>query len=173
MDKASMDSLVGRSVRVDRGGPESRTGKLLSVQNDYFVLYSENEGIVYYKKDHVKSLTLDSREVSDVYESNEGEQQQPVLQYFEADSFTSVLQSMYLYSVQINRGGPEKIEGVIVDASDDEVTLVVDKEVVKILPFHIRNISYSLKNDNNEQNNNSNNNNNKGNRNRNSRNSRR
>ncbi|MDF2679191.1 MAG: hypothetical protein K0R47_381 [Brevibacillus sp.] len=172
MDKASMDVLVGRSVRVDRGGPESRTGKLLSVQNDYFVIYSENEGIVYYKKDHVKSLTMDSREVSDVYESNEGEQQ-PVLQYFEADSFISVLQSMNLYSVQINRGGPEKIEGVIVDANEDEVTLVVDKEVVKILPFHIRNISYSAKSSNDQDNNNSNNSNKNNKSNKNSRNSRR
>ncbi len=169
MDKASMESLVGRSVRVDRGGPESRSGKLLSVQQDYFVLYCENEGIVYYKKDHVKSLSLDSREVSDVIEAPaEGEAPPPVLQYFEADSFTSVLQSMHLYSVQINRGGPEKIEGVIVDATDDEVTLIVGKEVVKILPFHIRNISYSAKNNSNEQNNSSSS---KGNRN--SRNSRR
>ncbi|MED4583927.1 hypothetical protein P9578_14185 [Brevibacillus choshinensis] len=173
MDKASMDLLVGRSVRVDRGGPESRTGKLLSAQNDYFVIYSETDGkIVYYKKDHVKSLTLDSREVSDVViESNE-EEQQPVLQYFEADSFISVLQSMHLYSVQINRGGPEKIEGVIVDANENEVTLIVGNEVVKILPFHIRNISYSG-NQNNDQNNNNNNSNSNNKSNKNSRNSRR
>lgn len=169
MEKASMDSFIGRSVRIDRGGHESRIGKLIDVKDDHFVVHIENEGMIYYKNDHVKSLTLDTRETNDYYEDPEATSQQPALLYIDADNFTSLLQSMQYYSVQINRGGPEKIEGVIVDATDSEVTMIVGNELIKLLPFHIRNISYSSKN-NNEQNNN---NNNESKRNKNNRNSRR
>lgn len=36
MKKDLLESLVGKIIKVDRGGPNSRTGKLLSVANDYF-----------------------------------------------------------------------------------------------------------------------------------------
>ncbi|MGG1660750.1 hypothetical protein [Brevibacillus sp. NRS-1366] len=171
MEKTSMDSFIGRSVRIDRGGPESRSGKLIDVKDDHFVVYIENEGMIYYKNDHVKSLTLDTRETSEYYEDPETSQQ-PTLLYIDAENFTSLLQSMQFQSVQINRGGPEKIEGVMVDATDSEVTMIVGNELIKLLPFHIRNISYSAKNNNEQDNNNNSNSNNQKNS-RNNRNSRR
>ena len=34
-------SLVGKTIKVDRGGPESRIGKLMAVLNDHLVLLTE------------------------------------------------------------------------------------------------------------------------------------
>lgn len=150
MNKTSLDSLVGRSIRVDRGGPESRMGKLLAVKDDHFVVYSENEGMIYYKTDHIKSLSLDTRDFSDVVEDPNAEQQN-IPKYIDLDDFTSVLKNMQFHWVQINRGGPEKIEGVLIDATDTAVTVIVGTEVIKVLPFHIRSISYGLKKKNEQE----------------------
>ena len=49
MNKLILSPLVGSKIRVDRGGPESRYGRLLAVKDDHIVLYIENEGIAYYK----------------------------------------------------------------------------------------------------------------------------
>ncbi|MFD2370939.1 hypothetical protein ACFSO0_13485 [Brevibacillus sp. GCM10020057] len=148
MDKAILDALLGRSIRVDRGGPESRTGKLIATKDDHFVVYNENDGMLYYRIEHVKSLTLDTRNLADAEDPNEVQTYIP--KHIEADNFNSVLKEMRLHWVQINRGGPEKVEGVLIDATDTHVTVISGNEVVKVLTYHIRNISYGLKK-NNEQ----------------------
>ena len=51
-----LSSMVGRAVRLGRGGPDSRTGQILAVKEDHLVLYNEAEGIIYYKTDHLKKL---------------------------------------------------------------------------------------------------------------------
>lgn len=53
MDQASLNLLIGQSVRVDRGGPEARIGKLMAVKKDHVVVYHEEEGMLYYKSDHI------------------------------------------------------------------------------------------------------------------------
>ncbi|MDR7314667.1 hypothetical protein [Brevibacillus nitrificans] len=148
MDKASLDLLLGRSIRVDRGGPESRLGKLVAAKNDHFVVQSENEGMLYYRTDHIKSLTLDTRDFVETEDPNTV--QPPLPKYIDATDFSTIVNEMLYHWVQINRGGPEKIEGVLVEATDTHVTVIAGNEVIKVLSFHIRNISYGLKK-NNEQ----------------------
>jgi spore coat protein B len=162
MEKASLDLLIGRSVRVDRGGPESRMGKLLAVKNDHVVVYIENEGMLYYKIDHIKSLSLDTRDVSDLVPVTVTNELNPVVlpSYIEAEDFATIMKTMQNRWVQINRGGPEKIEGVLVEATDELGTIIAGNEIIQVLYFHIRNISYGLKNNNQQSNDNNNNNNN-------------
>ena len=38
MNKEMIHSLVDRVIKVDRGGPESRVGKLLAAEEDYITL---------------------------------------------------------------------------------------------------------------------------------------
>lgn len=93
-----------------------------------------------------KSLSLDSREnPEDLLMENPDETPVVLPAYIDAEDFVSVMQNMKYRWVQINRGGPEKVEGVLVDANETEVTLVVGNEVVRVMPFHIRNISYGIK----------------------------
>lgn len=152
MDKESLSLLIGRTVRINRGGPEAKKGKLLSAKDDHIVVEVENEGMLYFKTDHIKSLSLDARDVTDltvVYSDVEA----PVLPtYIDVDNFALVMENMKYRWCQINRGGPEKTEGVLIDATEDEIKMVVGNEVVYILPLHVHNISYGLKK--NEQDNN-------------------
>ena len=43
--------------------------------------------------------------------------------------------------VSINRGGPEAMEGVLVENAGGHYTLVSNEEVLRIHPYHIRSIS--------------------------------
>lgn len=149
MDKASLATMLGKTVRVDRGGPESRMGKLLSAKDDHFVVYIENEGMLYYKIDHIKSFSVDTRDVTDLVEAPQ-EEQEALPKYLDAPDFNAVLLSLKFRWVQVNRGGPEKIEGVLVDATDDKISLVKGEEIIQVVPFHIRSISYGIKQGNSE-----------------------
>jgi spore coat protein B len=56
-----------------------------------------------------------------------------------------MLGSLMYQWVKINRGGPEKLEGVLGEVTNDYVALINKEEIVRLSMFHIRNISYGLK----------------------------
>lgn len=51
-------NLKGSHIQIDRGGPESRDGKLLDVFSDFLVLETKKEGVIYYKTHHIKSVSV-------------------------------------------------------------------------------------------------------------------
>ncbi|MDD9269986.1 hypothetical protein ACFPES_23295 [Paenibacillus sp. GCM10023248] len=154
MDKATLELLVGKDVRVDRGGPESRLGKLLVVKDDYIVVYIKDTGNVYYKTEHIKSVSVDTRTIADTsVVIVDPDLPEPLLPpVIDGVDFIAVVKEMKFRWVQINRGGPEKIEGILTDVTDILVTLTVGSEIVRVMPFHIRNISYVNKNNEQQQN---------------------
>ena len=60
-----------------------------------------------------------------------------------AEDFETLLQSFKYRWVKINRGGPEKIEGILQDVSCDYVTLIIKEEVVLIALSHIKSVNYN------------------------------
>ncbi|MFZ7944514.1 MULTISPECIES: hypothetical protein [Bacillaceae] len=139
MDREMMNQHVGKTIRVDRGGPESRIGKLLAVFEDYFVLLTETDGVVYYKTNHVRSVTESSKDIL-----NFGIKVPTKLDYKTAENFHKLLESIRFQWVKINRGGSESLEGVLSDANKHFASLIVQDEVVRFSMKHIRNISYGL-----------------------------
>ena len=142
MNKKMILSLVDKVIKVDRGGPESRVGRLLAAHEDHITLLTEDEGIIYYKTQHIKSLTLNAKNESEFdFEVPRG------FKFITAKDFKSVLEKLNHRWVKINRGGPETLEGIIVmdDVNDDFITIVSHEEIIKLSMFHIRNISYGVK----------------------------
>jgi spore coat protein B len=140
MKKEMLITLVDKVVKVDRGGPESRIGKMLAVDEDCITLLTEDEGIVYYKTHHIKSLTANAK--------NELEYNVEIPEDFEykkGANFKSVLEELKYHWIKINRGGPETLEGVLDDINEDYVTIVANEEVIRLSMFHIRNVSYGVK----------------------------
>ncbi len=144
MDMNNLELLIGRVVRIDRGGPESRYGNVIAVKPDHIALHIENEGVAYYKIDHIKSISVDTKENADLLVSA-NKKAPAVTNVIDAASFQEVMGQMKYRWVQINRGGPEKVEGVLVEVSEESALLVANNEIINILPFHIRNISYGIK----------------------------
>lgn len=139
-----LSQMKRKMIQVDRGGPESRCGRLLAVKSDHLVLHCEDEGIIYYQTHHIKSLSLNTKDYSD-------EEEFEVPKFLDVENFNSVLQNMKERWVKINRGGPENIEGVLTDVWDDSFFVVVNNEVIRIFTFHVRNISYVMEKNNNEE----------------------
>lgn len=139
MNKESMMQYVGKTIRVDRGGPESRMGKVLAVFEDYFVLLTERDGVVYYKTNHIRSVTESSRDLLKL-----GVNIPKDFEYKTGENFVKLLESIRYQWVRINRGGTEALEGVLNDVNKDIASLIVKEEVVRFSMKHIRNISYGL-----------------------------
>jgi spore coat protein B len=135
-DKMSMtylEQLIGTEVKINRGGPDSIVGKLIAIQHDYLVLQTKDGTVVYVQFSHIKSISETKGNTSSGNRSN------PT--YIAAYSFHSLLQQLNHTFVQINRGGPEKIEGFIVDSSNDYLLLVSNNELVRTPIFHIKTIN--------------------------------
>ena len=140
MNKDLITSLMNKVVRIDRGGPESRIGKLLAVEDDHITLLTEDDGVVYYVTHHIKSITDNAKqglefniEVPENFE------------FLRANNCKNLLRKLKFRWVKINRGGPETLEGILNDANDDFVTIVSCEEIIRLSMFHIRNISYGVK----------------------------
>ena len=147
MKKEMMLTLMDKVIKVDRGGPESRIGKLLAVEDDYFTILTEEDGIVYYKMQHIKSLTMDTKS------GLKFDMEVPTdLVFLKEGDFKSVVGKLRHEWIKVNRGGPEMLEGVLdqVDVNDDFVTIHSDGEVIRLAMFHIRNISVGPKVENKE-----------------------
>lgn len=146
MNRDLMLSLVGKVVKIDRGGPESRVGMLLAVEGDYFVLFTKDDGVVYYKMQHVKSITLHTKGGLDKgFEGNEN------VGYHQGEDFKSVISNFRHSWVKVNRGGPESLEGILNEVEDDYVTIFSKEEVIQLSMFHIRNISFGAKEESQEE----------------------
>lgn len=136
MNKNLLLSLMNKVVRVDRGGPESRIGKLMAAEDDHFVMLTETDGIIYYKMQHVKSVTINSRD------GMEFNVEDPAADsYVLASDFKTIVDSLRYQWVKVNRGGPEMIEGIMNEVTDDYITIFAKDEVIRLAMFHVRNIS--------------------------------
>lgn len=140
MDRDMLRSLIGKIIKIDRGGPESRIGKLLDVMDDHLVIITEDDGVVYYNTHHIKSVTENAKEQLAFHIEVPED-----FEYKRADTFHGLLDSLKFQWVKINRGGPEKLEGVLSDVNNHFVSLINKEEIVHLSMYHIRNISYGLK----------------------------
>ncbi|MDQ6597647.1 hypothetical protein E2K98_05655 [Bacillus salipaludis] len=125
-------SFVGKVINIDRGGRGSKVGKLLDVYNDYFVLLTEEDGVVYYNTQHIKSVTENTKGFKNEFTED--------FEYKKANNLLSLLENQKLQWIKINHDGPEKIEGILFDINDDMMTLIFNDEIVRISMFHLRTI---------------------------------
>ncbi|RWS41595.1 spore coat protein [Bacillus mycoides] len=130
-----LKDLIGSYVRVNRGGPESQKGAIVSVCGDYFVLQNEKGEYHYYQLCHLKSITKNTKDG--------GIGDSVWLEEDSAEDFETLLQGFKYRWVKINRGGLEKIEGILQDVSSDYVTLIIKEEVVLIALSHIKSVNYN------------------------------
>ncbi|WP_021480759.1 hypothetical protein [Bacillus subtilis] len=129
--------LINQSVQFNQGGPESKKGRLVWLGDDYAALNTNEDGVVYFNIHHIKSISKHEPDLK-----IEGQTPSGVL---EADDLSEVFKSLTHKWVSINRGGPEAIEGILVDNADGHYTIVKNQEVLRIYPFHIKSISLGPK----------------------------
>ncbi|MED5020746.1 hypothetical protein P9847_26145 [Paenibacillus chibensis] len=163
--------LVGQTVKINRGGPDMVEGVLLTVQNNYLAIWAKDKHIVYVSTAHIKSVTGTGQSggAQGVASqsggarsggSRSGGVQSAMARPIQAHSFVGLLQSLQYRHVQINRGGPEKLEGIIINANQNYLMLAVKgEEVVRIQNYHIKSVTVLGSSSGNSSNGNKNNNN--------------
>ncbi|WP_066293155.1 hypothetical protein [Bacillus sp. FJAT-29937] len=144
MSKDMMGSLVNKVIKINRGGPETGSGTLLDVKDDYLILLSEKDGVVYFKNQHIKSLTESPKKGQNGNGQNYTYAQINALDYIAPDTFEELLEDLRYEWVTINRGGPEKVEGILHDSNGEFVALFCNEELLRISMYHIRSLSYGV-----------------------------
>jgi len=133
-------SFLNKVIKVDRGGPESRIGMLLAAEEDHVIVLTEDEGVIYYKTQHIKSITYNAKN-----ELQFGIEIPEDFEFTKAPNFKGVLDNLKYRWVKVNRGGPEMLEGILDDVSDEYAIIISNEEIIRLSMYHIRNISYGLK----------------------------
>jgi len=141
--------LVGYNVKINRGGPDMVEGLLLAVNGEVLVVLSGNT-VIYVNGIHVKSVTQISQgRTGGRTEGRTGRTGRTGMGgrsgtgIIMANTFAGVLRAMHQKFIQINRGGPEKLEGFLADTNNDFILLIVGREYVRIPIYHIRTVNLS------------------------------
>ncbi|AXI40026.1 hypothetical protein CX649_10440 [Bacillaceae bacterium ZC4] len=130
-------SLVGKMIKVNRGGPESKSGLLLEVKTDYLALYLfESNNVVYYQLKHIKSITENSKTNFKPFRLEDVEQNAS-----KSDSFRRLMKLFQYEYLQINQGGPEAISGKLLDVTNHYAVLYKDDRVIYLNLEHIKSFS--------------------------------
>ncbi|WP_059172861.1 hypothetical protein [Bacillus sp. FJAT-27445] len=133
---ALMQHFIRKHAQMNLGGPESKSGMVLAVSGSYIALLTEDDGVVYYNIHHIKSISESN------HKQREKDRQEVLIpEFIEADNFHDLFEKMSHKWVSINRGGPQAVEGVLVQGMGGHYTIVNNDEVLRINPFHIKNIS--------------------------------
>ncbi|WP_413027758.1 spore coat protein [Priestia aryabhattai] len=164
----TLSLMKTKYVQVNQGGPEKKAGQLLDVlgsfESAYIVLLTEDDGVIYINTEHVKSVS--EYQNNDGNQNNNGNQnnqsanelflsQEP--EYMKSKNFNDLFAHLSHKWVSINGGGPEAVEGVLVQSRNGTFTLVQNNQVLRLQPRHVKTICVGAKgafkqNDNNQNN---------------------
>lgn len=137
-----LSNFIGKKVQIDRGGPESKSGIILAVGTDYLVLATVDEGNLYYYIEHIKSITLSNIDIA-----NNDPELEIVTEFNEKNEVPETMKEIFAAKkyklIQINRGGPEKIIGLLTEIYDDYVAIVAKEEVILVVYSHIKSCSFA------------------------------
>ncbi len=133
LNSATLGPLLGKQVKINLKGSEAKVGILFQVATDHFMLQTEKE-MIYYNLDHVKSVSLDTTTVPEITGNT-------FLDPIQGSSITEVLGALHYKWVKINRGGPEHVEGILINVASDHILLLMKAELVRITLFHIKSFS--------------------------------
>lgn len=145
--REQVDSLIGKRVRLGRGGPDERKGTLVSVQDEFLSVYSDDGSMVHYPLHHLKSVTelMGGEEGSgdgsgggsgggSGWDQTGGGTGFP-------STFRGLMDSFLGQKVQVYDHGPESAAGFVFGVGDDYVQLVTGPDEMVHYPFfHIRSV---------------------------------
>ncbi|MGG3497049.1 hypothetical protein ABES08_14970 [Peribacillus simplex] len=131
-----LEALTGKFVRAFKGGPDSREGKLLTVQSDYIVIQTEQNQLVYFAIEHLKIVVVNAKKSQlDLCSINEEETVYPA-------NFLGMLESLQTSCIQVNGGGPASKVGRVVDVKEEFLILSSENDGLVLYPIsHIKSVT--------------------------------
>lgn len=129
--------LMGENVEVDMGGPEVLHGHLMDFSKDLAALFTEDDGMVYINLQQVVNISMNQKPGTGTAETKHSHPHN----WVKATCFQDVFSQFSHQWVSINLKGPEAMEGILVENSDGDYTIVNNQKVMRIYSFHVRSIS--------------------------------
>ncbi|MFD6443375.1 hypothetical protein ACFWDG_27310, partial [Peribacillus sp. NPDC060186] len=130
-----LEALKGKFVKVFKGGPDSREGRLLEVKDDYIVLQTEDNQFVYYASQYLK-IVIGKAKKSDV-----GVFPVDEVRVF-PNTFLEVLETLVASTIKVNGGGPESNIGRVLDAKEEFLVLSTKKDGLVVFPYsNVKNVT--------------------------------
>lgn len=145
-------NFKNQKIRVYDKGSEVKEGYLIDLKQNFFVLYTESDGLLFLKEQYINSFSHDlANEV--IVKDNDGMEVNNSLNGNEVDielyhqlsseTTNNFLTSLKNYWVKINRKGQESLQGLVVETNEKYLKLDVNNEIFKIPTYHVRNFSVS------------------------------
>ncbi|MGM9987278.1 MAG: hypothetical protein ACI35O_08640, partial [Bacillaceae bacterium] len=131
----------GTTVKINLGGPESRTGIIVDAGEDFIALFTKEDGVVFYNLTHVKSI---SEKIGTDHKEQKETASYIIPPFPEIRSFAELFSPELTPWVSINRGGPHAIEGILVNNSNI-LKVVNHHEVIFIHPAHVKSFNLGMK----------------------------
>ncbi len=151
MSLKDLNHLIGKNIQVNRKGPSSFKGELLDIQSDYIVLESD-KGRTYVPTYHIKTIGFLSDQNSTTKSEDEEEEE-----FNHPETFADLIMSYKYQWVNID-GGPNKVEGIPIEISGDNLIVSSKKEVINVVLSHVKSLVYKTQNKQENQDNNDSNN---------------
>jgi spore coat protein B len=57
MDLSFLESSIGKTIMLERGGPDRLVGKLVAIMKDCIAVETPDEGVVYVNAAHIKTIS--------------------------------------------------------------------------------------------------------------------
>ncbi|WP_029420857.1 hypothetical protein [Alicyclobacillus macrosporangiidus] len=144
MDFSFMEDAIGKTIQLERDGPDKLVGKLAAIMGDCLALETAEHGVVYVNGQHIKTISESViPEVQQAADVPVLEEEYPPL--VEADDFEDLLGKLRHRLIRINHGGPNALQGVLIELRPGVVTILHDmKDYVHYPTYHIRSVTWIL-----------------------------
>lgn len=126
-----LETLDSRYVQVNGGGPASKVGRIIEVTAEYIVLSTKKDGLVLFPIALIKSVAI--LEIS--FHSR-----WPEFPIVEIPTLNGALTQLIYFWISVNAGGPEKVEGVLIQVEEDYIVVVNKDEIFYITTDQIQSI---------------------------------
>ncbi|MCL6598230.1 MAG: hypothetical protein K6T81_05755 [Alicyclobacillus macrosporangiidus] len=149
MDFSFMQDSIGKTIQLERGGPDRLIGKLVAIMEDCIALETAEEGVVYVNGHHIKTISEPVIPEVQVARSAAEENELPAVEehppLVEAANFEDLLGKLRHRLVRVNHGGPNALQGILIELRPGVVTILHEmKDYVHYPTYHIRSVTWIL-----------------------------
>lgn len=132
-----LENMIGKELKIYKDGPESKTGRLLSVNKDLIAIKTGDNQTVYFQLKHIKSI-IENAKFGMSWDNTDSQDNQEM----KATNFHHLLKQLLKQKIQINGGGPAHRVGKVLDVKEDYLVLQIkNNEVIYYQLEHIKSIS--------------------------------
>ncbi|WP_019413703.1 hypothetical protein [Paenisporosarcina sp. TG20] len=142
-------NFKNKEIRVFDNGSEVKEGYLMDIKDNFIVLYTERDGLLFLKEHYITSFSHDlaNEVVNDGMEVNNSlygnEVDMELYHQLSSETANNPLTCIEKHWVKINRKGLESLQGLVLENNEKYLILEVNNEIFKIPTYHVRSFSVS------------------------------